>query len=208
MLSRLDWFAKKPGHIGVMGQCLREAVSQKFLEAEVKSLTSSEGLQFDLILAHLSVTSPHEVELALKVWRKQLRPEGILLITAYGPDTLRELREHFSGGEIADQIDLHDVGDGLVAAGLQDPVMEVAHYTMTYRDKSQMIHELIANGLLSGNYALFNLDGFNPQEDDAYHLTIELVIGHAFAPSQDQQTKAEDGSVRIPLSALKSPRKS
>jgi hypothetical protein len=68
----------------------------------------------------------------------------------FGPDTLRELRSAFAGidrySHVNRFIDMHDIGDMLVAAGFGDPVMHMEYVTLTYADAKAMLRELKAIG--------------------------------------------------------------
>ena len=43
-------------------------------------------------------------------------------------------------------IDMHDLGDALVRAGLAEPVMDVERYTLTYDDVRGLMRDLKAIG--------------------------------------------------------------
>ena len=63
-----------------------------------------------------------------------LEPGGLFLFSTFGPDTLKELRAAFAAVDGHDHVntfvDMHDLGDSLVAAGLADPVMEMEMVTL------------------------------------------------------------------------------
>jgi malonyl-CoA O-methyltransferase len=65
-----------------------------------------------------------------------LRPGGLLLFSTFGPDTLKELRAAWRAADghthVSRFIDMHDLGDALVRAGLGEPVMDMEHLTLTY----------------------------------------------------------------------------
>jgi len=65
-----------------------------------------------------------------------LAPGGLLLFSSFGPDTLRELRVAFQAVDrdvhVHRFLDMHDVGDLLVAGGFADPVMDMEVVTLTY----------------------------------------------------------------------------
>lgn len=160
---------------------------------------------FDLIVANLSVpwlTRPEEgfVELA-----RVLRPEGLLMFSTLGPDSLAELREAWRGVDDTAHVhpfaDMHNTGDALVRAGLRDPVLDVERLAVSYTSTSRLFADLKASGArnlhrrrrasLSGK-GLFrefedNLLGAAP--DRPVELTLELVYGHAWGagPRQSPQ---------------------
>ena len=76
----------------------------------------------DLILSNfmLAWTDP---ELVFAEFRRVLAPRGLLTFTSLGPDTLRELRAAWaqvdSHRRVHPFLDMHDIGDALVHAGLR-----------------------------------------------------------------------------------------
>jgi malonyl-CoA O-methyltransferase len=84
----------------------------------------------------------------LTEWQRILRPEGLLVFSCLGPDTLRQLHPltlHLR--------DMHDIGDDLVHTQFSDPVMETEHVTLTYRDPEKWLYELQINGIVSSDTA-------------------------------------------------------
>ncbi|WP_291993788.1 malonyl-ACP O-methyltransferase BioC [Candidatus Accumulibacter sp. ACC003] len=119
---------------------------------------------------------------------------GLLMFSAFGPDTLKELRASFSDGQIHTQrfTDMHDYGDMLLECGFADPVMDAEVLTMTYPGLDELLADLRQSGSacamqarrrgLSGRaqwaaaraaYARLACDGRLP-------ATIEVVYGHAW----------------------------
>jgi malonyl-CoA O-methyltransferase len=127
-----------------------------------------------------------------------LAPGGLLMFSTFGPDTLKELRASFQGVDAHTHvhrfIDMHDLGDMLVAGGFADPVMDMEVLTLTYAGVGKLMHDLKAIGArnttrgrragLAGralleavgrNYEAFRRDGRLP-------ATFEVVYGHAWKP--------------------------
>jgi len=79
-----------------------------------------------------------------------LEPGGLFLFSTFGPDTLKELREAFAAVDRREHVntfvDLHDLGDLLVHAGLADPVMEMEMITMEYASVESVARDLKAIG--------------------------------------------------------------
>ena len=73
---------------------------------------------------------------------------GLLMFSALGPDSLKELRSVFADGYSHTQrfIDMHDLGDMLVGCGFADPVMDMEVITLTYDDLDTLFAELRAAG--------------------------------------------------------------
>jgi malonyl-CoA O-methyltransferase len=73
---------------------------------------------------------------ALRELHRVLEVGGLLSVATLGPDTLKELRaaaRKVGAGDTARRfLDMHDLGDMLVAAGFADPVMDMEVITLTY----------------------------------------------------------------------------
>ncbi|HUP29628.1 MAG TPA: malonyl-ACP O-methyltransferase BioC [Usitatibacter sp.] len=125
-----------------------------------------------------------------------LRPGGLFLFSSFGPDTLKELRASFAAVDGYDHVntfvDMHDLGDALVHAGLADPVMEMEMITLEYACVEAIARDLKAIGArnalpgrprgLSGRerwrgviagYEKHRRDGILP-------ASYEVIYGHAW----------------------------
>lgn len=132
---------------------------------------------------------------------------GLFLFSSLGPDTCRELRSAFGRERVHDFIDMHDLGDMLVAAGLADPVMEMETITLTYPDPLAMVGELRAlgasNALAERPVGLFGrgrwqaaLARLARDADGRIPLTCEAIFGHAWKPAP-RVTAAGEAIVRF-----------
>lgn len=191
---------------------------QSFLCADVESLPVGDT-RVDMIFCNLCLQWCTDLDRVFNHFRRVLRPEGLVLFSSFGPDTLRELR--LSWAEVDARVhvhcffDMHDVGDALIRAGLVSPVMDVEHFTVTYSDVLALLHDLKqigatnaaagrAHGMtgkgafhaLARAYARFEQEGRLP-------ATYEVVYGHAWAPVAGQ--RPQDGSTvaRFPISQIK-----
>lgn len=172
----------------------------------------------DLLLSNLTLQWCDALEPTFGEFRRVLRPGGALLFTSFGPDTLRELRASWAAADgyshVNAFLDMHDVGDMLLRAGLCDPVLDVERLTLTYPDLRGLVDDLKTLGAhnqtagrargLTGRgrwqrvretYEGFRLDGLLP-------ATYEVIYGHAWAPEPAAQHRTEDG-VRVPIAALR-----
>lgn len=177
----------------------------------------------DLVFSNLTLQWCGELETAFAEFRRVLRPGGLLMFSTFGPDTLKELRHSWrsadpDGVHINDFVDMHDVGDALLRAGLRDAVMDVEHFTLTYPDVYQLMRELKTTGAhnvasqrrhsLTGKqrlkamvaaYETFRVNGSLP-------ATYEVVYGHAWAPAHTPQASRQveaSGQIAIPVSAIR-----
>ena len=130
---------------------------------------------------------------ALAEWQRVLAVGGTMFFATVGPDTLRELREVLGPTAVHPFLDMHDVGDLLMAAGFADPVMDMQMLTLRYRDPARLWLDLRAGGAtnarrdrrrtLTGKVrwqrALAALEA-RREADGTIPITVELVFGHAW----------------------------
>jgi malonyl-CoA O-methyltransferase len=136
---------------------------------------------------------PHKV---LQEWARVLRTDGLLMFSAFGPDTFKELREAFEVSGLGDRVlpfvDLHDYGDMLVSAGMATPVMDMEKLTLTYASTARLFADVRAiggNPLIDAPRGLASPRRWRRLEkalddrrdaDGNIRLTIEVSYGHAF----------------------------
>lgn len=224
MLARLDWMLVQPKQIVEVGLGvgeLGEALCHRFAGATVQActwdaalleyakkrwpsphylLTDPDGLPFadqsiDLMVANMVLPWWGDITALLQAWRRVLTPNGLLMCTALGIDTLQECHPHASQLTL---LDMHDVGDAMLHAGLVDPVLDVSHVTLSYQDKARLQSELHASGMWQMN------DDHALSEVTSLKVTYEIISAHAFTPLHEPQYQvASDGAVAIPLSHLR-----
>lgn len=131
---------------------------------------------------------------------------GLLMFSALGPDTLKELRAAFADHDAHTQrfADMHDLGDMLVGCGFADPVMDMEVITLTYDDFDAMLSELRAagsacamkdrrRGLLGRQQWLAVKTRYEAlRRDGKLPATFEVIYGHAWkaAPKQTPDGRA------------------
>jgi len=146
-----------------------------------------------------------------------LKPEGLLLFSSFGPDTLKELGESFAtldqDTHINTFIDMHDLGDMLLQTKLSDPVMDMECLRLTYKNITGLIQDLKLTG--AGYVYKKQKTGLSPKNTldklkTAYEYyrdptsllpaTFEVIYGHAWATVETMlHTADEEGVIRIPL---------
>jgi malonyl-CoA O-methyltransferase len=152
----------------------------------------------DMIWSNLALQWMADPKRAFAEMHRVLAPGGLLLFSSFGPDTLKELRAAFQGIDrnthVHRFIDMHDVGDLLIASGFADPVMDMETVTLTYSGVRELMHDLKAIGArnmtlgrraglggksllerVARNYEACRRDGRLP-------ATFEVVYGHAWKP--------------------------
>ncbi|QBQ53142.1 malonyl-ACP O-methyltransferase BioC [Nitrosococcus wardiae] len=178
----------------------------------------------DLIFSNLTLQWCSALDSVFTEFRRILKPGGLLTFTTLGPDTLKELRTAWSHADAYRHVnpfmDMHDIGDGLVRAGLAEPVMDVERYTFTYPDVYGLMRDLKLlgaqtvgsgrqAGLMGKNRQQKMVQGYEAfREGGRLPASFEVVYGHAWGVQQALQQRTADGAVQIPLHALKGRSKS
>lgn len=178
--------------------------------ADIESLPLQAG-SMDLVWSNLAIQWCNDLDVAFGEMARVLRPEGLLMFSTFGPDTLKELRvasaadaEHV---HVSRFIDMHDIGDALVRAGFSAPVMDVEHFVLTYDDVLGVMRDLKAigarnaaqgrrrglegKGFLQGlteRYERFRSEGKLP-------ATFEVIYGHAWKGVADNETLPDGAKV-------------
>ena len=141
---------------------------------------------------------------AIREFHRVLRPEGLLMFSTLGPDTLKELRAVAGPARVHAFADMHDIGDMLVAAGFADPVMDAERVTLSYPDGKALLADLRASGQtcalaarprgLAGRRFFSALtEGLEAQRREGrLQVTFEVVYGHAWkaAPARAANGRA------------------
>jgi malonyl-CoA O-methyltransferase len=136
---------------------------------------------------------------ALREFARVLVPEGLLMFSTLGPDTLKELRAAAGAARVHAFADMHDLGDMLVAAGFTAPVMDMEMLDIAYRDPASLLDDLRASGQTSARTDRpRGLAGRRFSEALRAKLapkaTFEVVYGHAW---KGRGREADSKTVRV-----------
>jgi malonyl-CoA O-methyltransferase len=172
----------------------------------------------DLVFSNLTLQWCTDLDAAFGEFRRVLRPRGLLNFTTFGPDTLFELREAWARADghrhVSDFADMHDVGDGLLRAGLAEPVMDVERFTLTYADVFGLMRDLKAIGAhnaaasrprgLTGRARLAAMQSAYEarRSDGLLPATYEVVFGQAWGPAGAPQRGRRSGEFSVPADAI------
>jgi malonyl-CoA O-methyltransferase len=190
-------------------EMLRQARKKKpffwrmsLIQCDALSLPLRTG-SVDLLYSNLLLPWIHDLPSFFREVSRVLRQGGLFVFSTLGPDSLSALRAAWAsvddGQHVNLFIDMHDVGDGLLHAGLRDPVLDTDYLNVSYRDTAALFRDLTLAGArnsLSGRTkTLTGKDRFRKMEsqlrsrfaDGVLELTLELVYGHAWGgvPRQD-----------------------
>ena len=161
----------------------------------------------ELIWSNLAIQWCNDLDAALQAFHRVLKPEGLLMFSTFGPDTLKELRvatHQENTTSVSRFIDMHDIGDALVRAGFSAPVLDVERFTLTYDDVKSVMRDLKSigahNATLGRNRGLAG-KGFLQKIETSYEqfrlglkseggklpATFEVVYGHAWRDQDKPQ---------------------
>jgi len=143
---------------------------------------------------------------ALSEFARVIEPHGLLMFSSYGPDTLKELRGAFAQvdgySHVHRFVDMHDLGDMLVAAGFAEPVMDMEIVTIEYGGVDALVQDLRRSGqsnvdagrrrgLMSpGMWSKMEAAYETVRRDGRLSATFEIVYGHAWK-AERRMHKAE-----------------
>jgi malonyl-CoA O-methyltransferase len=116
--------------------------------ADMEKLPFANGC-VDLVWSNMALHWLSDPLAALAEFRRVLAPNGLLMFSTLGPDTLKELRAAAGERRVHAFIDMHDLGDMLLAAGLAAPVMDMEMLTLQYRDGEALLADLRGSGQTS-----------------------------------------------------------
>jgi malonyl-CoA O-methyltransferase len=166
------------------------------------------GESVDLVWSNMALHWLGDLPPALKEIERVLTPQGLLMFSTLGPDTLKELRAAAGAGRVHAFYDMHDVGDMLVAAGFSAPVMDMEMLTIAYPTADGLLTDLRASGQtsaradrprgLAGKGFAARLRG-----GLAASASFEVVYGHAWKraarpPRADETAKTVRVFKRMP----------
>ena len=172
---------------------------------------------FELVWSNMALHWLADPLPAFREFARVLAPEGLLMFSTLGPDTLKELRAAWASVDghthVHRFIDMHDIGDALVRAGLSEPVLDVERFTLTYEDVQALMRDLKAIGAhnaaagrapgLTGRGRLRAMSAAYERYRSAGRLpaSYEVVYGQAWgrAPAV---ASAAPGEVRIPADSI------
>lgn len=175
----------------------------------------------DLIYSNLMLQWCDDLPAVLNGLRRALRPGGLLLVSTFGPDTLTELREAWAavddGRHVSRFTDVQTVGDCLVRAGFQEPVLDTDWFTTLYKQPRDVLDELRAIGAnnalhrpgegLTGPGRLRRMLGaYEHQRKADGHVpaTWEVVYASAWAPEPGTPIRSIHGGeeASVPIQSI------
>lgn len=151
----------------------------------------------DLIVSNLMIHWGNDLNKTFSGFHSVLAPNGLLLFSAFGPDTLKEMRESWAIvdkiSHASDFVDMHEIGDALLKAGFINPVTDMELITMTYSNVQQLMKDAKKISVsdtasepstdLMDKHKLKAFEQAYQQfktEDGLYPASWEIIYGHAW----------------------------
>ncbi|MEE8482791.1 MAG: malonyl-ACP O-methyltransferase BioC [Acidiferrobacterales bacterium] len=187
----------------------------RYIAGDAESLPVASN-SIDLIFSNLALQwcDPDAV---FGEFARVLRPGGTIFFSTFGPNTLHELRQAWAdvneSPHVHDFIDMHDLGDALMRAGLLEPVMDRENLVVDYADVTAVMRDLKGVGAhnvapersrgLSGKttFMKFRAAYEALAKNGRIPATYDAIYGHAWA-GQPRQDNFFDGAHHISISDI------
>jgi malonyl-CoA O-methyltransferase len=168
---------------------------------------------FDTILSSLTLHWCDLNENVFKRYSNLLKPNGLLLFSAAGPDTFREFKKCpetiYKKLRFNNFIDMHHYGDFMLNANLKDPVVDSEFITLEFTSLKQLLNSLRLTGTNVTNidqtqyinrreYRII-ADSLYNGTSDSFELTYEIIFGYAL---KEAKTLDKSGKL-IPIKEVK-----
>lgn len=165
----------------------------------------------DMLWSNMALHLAPDPQALLQEWSELIKPQGFLMFSCLGPDTVQELRQLYQdyGWPVPGHsfTDMHDLGDMLVQHGFAEPVMDMERIQLRYSSATRLLQELreLGRNFHPGRFTGLRTPRWQRQLEDALMaaaqpatdhaenepdtgitLTFEIIYGHAFKA----QTKA------------------
>src|SRR6201996_8032852 len=173
----------------------------------------------DVVFSSLMLQWCDPLDVTFAEIRRVLKPEGFFAFSTFGPDTLKELRDSWSEvdeyNHVNQFVDMHDVGEALVRAGLVEPVLDVDRVQLTYADTLSLMKDLKAIGAhnvtegrsrgLTGRARLARVQAAYEayRRDGRLPATYEVIYGATWGSAGRAGATAMGGEVRISPNAIR-----
>lgn len=173
----------------------------------------------DMIFANQSIQDVEDLTGLFLAFHRVLKPEGVLLFSTLGPDTLKELKAAWSSvdtyGHIREWKDLHVLGDALMSQQFIQPVMDREEIVVHYKSPATLlkdlkdqgsynVHPLRRKGLMgvdARDYLFYQLE--QQKKDEKIALTYEVVYGQAWRGENRSTYNAQTGETSFSLDKLR-----
>ena len=186
-----------------------------FVQADAGQLPFADE-SFDMVVSNQLLPWTPDPQVVFEQVSRVLKKDGVFAFATLGPDSLREIAKAWAAIDDRAHVnpfpDMHDIGDGLVRAGLRDPVLDVDRLQVSYEPPDRLFADLTRagarNALAGRGRGLVSRRRFkvmtdtlaSGRADGKIVLDLELVYGHCWGggPRNDPMNYKIDAD-RIPL---------
>lgn len=169
---------------------------------------------FDLVFSNQVIHWSESMPTVMREINRVMNVNGCLMFTTLGPDTFCELRQAWASVDRHAHtnlfIDMHDIGDILLAEHFNAPVMDMDKLTAHYSTLPGLLRALKAQGVrninaarnpgLTGRNSWRNFEqSFSAYRTEQGHfpLTYEVVFGHAWKGGQRRMDKGTETLISV-----------
>ncbi len=191
----------------------RRLGKQAFVQADARALPFADG-SMDVVFCNLLLPWVGNPDGLFEEVSRVLAKGGLFLFATLGPDSLSTIREAWQSVDTGEHVnhfhDMHDIGDGLVRAGLADPVLDVDRLSVSYDSCEALYGDLTATGArnsLAGRQAsLCGRKRFGLMQETLEKsaangkilVDLELVYGHCWGSGP----RPRDGEFRLDANSI------
>jgi len=189
------------------------------IQADARQLPLADN-SVDLVFSNMTIQWCSDPVALFREFQRVLRPDGLLLFSSLGPDTLRELRASWAAvdghAHVNPFLDMHDLGDAMIQARFADPVVDMEPFTLTYPELTGLFRDLRRTGantvvgqrrrgLLgrAGRDRLYQAYEAYRGADGLLPATYEVIYGHAWAVDMQPRSRTEGGDVLVSLETMR-----
>jgi malonyl-CoA O-methyltransferase len=147
-----------------------------------------------------------------------LEPSGLMLFATLGPDTLEQVRRAWAAVDdtihVHAFVDMHDIGDLAVRAGLEEPVLAVERLSLSYATVADLVRDLrgcgginVAAGRRRGltgprRWRSFERALAGEARAARFAVTIELILGHAWGSVRKPRAERGAAEYAVPVDRI------
>jgi len=154
---------------------------------------------FDLLFSNLAMQWANDLGATFREVARIGNSGGLFMFTTFGPDTLKELRDSWADIDhkphVHQFVDMHDIGDALMASGFSQPVVDAETIRLEYQEFRGVFEDLknigASNADKNRSRGLMTPGKFRRLENNYRRLgyeqgkfiaSYEVVYGHAWLP--------------------------
>ena len=171
---------------------------KRLVNSDMEKMPFADG-SFDLLFSNLALEWANDIGATFREFGRIGRPGSLLMFATFGPGTLKELRESWSridqNPHVHQFIDMHDIGDAMIASGFQQPVVDAEIIRLEYQEFQQVFDDLKNTGAINADKGrsrglmtpaiLKRLESNYRQlgyEQGKFIASYEVLYGHAWLP--------------------------